>query len=60
VGELKFKQLKEHARNELGEEFNVREFHDEVLKNGALPLDVLDKSVEAWISKRKKIKKTQT
>lgn len=60
VGELKIQQLKERSRAQLGEDFDVREFHDEVLKNGALPMDVLDKSIEAWISKRKKIKKTQT
>jgi len=54
VGQLKFRELRERARAQLGEAFDLREFHDEVLKNGALPLDVLDKAVNDWISNYKK------
>lgn len=62
VGEMKIRELRSRAKAELGEKFDVREFHDEVLKNGALPLDVLDKSIEGWMLKKKtgKISKTQT
>ncbi len=43
VGQLKFQELREKSRAQLGEKFDVRKFHDEVLKHGALPLDVLEK-----------------
>jgi uncharacterized protein (DUF885 family) len=41
--------LRERAKNELGGKFDIRSFHDEVLNAGALPLDVLDERVNAWI-----------
>lgn len=49
VGELKFRELRTLAKTQLGEKFDVREFHDQLLKNGALPLDVLEKSIQKWI-----------
>jgi uncharacterized protein (DUF885 family) len=58
VGQLKFRELRERAKTRLGEDFDVREFHDEVLKNGALPMDVLDKTVEDWLREREKRKKS--
>ncbi|MGH8496318.1 MAG: DUF885 domain-containing protein [Gammaproteobacteria bacterium] len=53
IGELKFKELRERAKNELGESFDVRAFHDEVLGSGALPLDVLETRITDWIAERK-------
>ncbi|HMB60142.1 MAG TPA: DUF885 domain-containing protein, partial [Xanthomonadales bacterium] len=50
IGELKFKELRAFAELELGEAFDIRDFHDEVLGNGAVPLDVLQANVEAWVS----------
>jgi len=50
LGELKFKQLRERARQALGERFDIRDFHDAVLRNGSLPLDLLDAQVDAYIA----------
>ncbi len=49
LGQLEILKLREKARQELGAKFDIRAFHDEVLVNGALPLDVLDNEVTAWI-----------
>ncbi|MEO6210772.1 MAG: DUF885 domain-containing protein [Gemmatimonadaceae bacterium] len=53
TGELKIKELRAYAEQQLGEKFDVREFHDEVLGQGALPLDVLDARIRAWVAERK-------
>ncbi len=53
IGELKLKELRAEAEKELGAKFDVRAFHDEVLGNGALPLDVLEKNVKAWVAAEK-------
>jgi uncharacterized protein (DUF885 family) len=49
LGQLEILKLRERAKNELGGKFDIRSFHDEVLNAGALPLDVLDERVNAWI-----------
>jgi uncharacterized protein (DUF885 family) len=54
LGELKIKELRAYAMQELGEKFDVRLFHDEVLKNGAIPLSVLDADIKAWVAEQKK------
>ena len=53
IGELKIQELRRRCERELGSHFDVREFHDVVLKNGAVPLDVLDELVTAWITANK-------
>ena len=53
IGELKILELRQRARTELGERFDIREFHDVILANGALPLDVLEEQVEAYIASKK-------
>jgi uncharacterized protein (DUF885 family) len=50
IGQLEILRLREEARVALGDRFDVREFHDVVLRGGAMPLDLLGQQVEAWIA----------
>jgi len=54
IGELKIKGLRAYATRELADKFNVREFHDQVLGNGSLPLDLLDQRIRDWVTQRKR------
>ena len=49
IGELKIQELRRRAEQALGSRFDIRRFHDAVLRNGALPLDMLDEQVTAYI-----------
>lgn len=51
VGQLKFSELKEKSKKQLGEKFDVRDFHDEVLRHGAVPMSVLESLHEDWLKK---------
>jgi uncharacterized protein (DUF885 family) len=53
VGQLKILELREKAQKELGQRFDIRGFHDTVLDAGALPLDVLETRVNAWVATRR-------
>ncbi|MEE9167848.1 MAG: DUF885 domain-containing protein [Candidatus Neomarinimicrobiota bacterium] len=54
IGELKIKELRRVAKESLGTEFDIREFHDVVLRNGALPLDLLEDAVMTYVETRQK------
>ncbi|MEQ7415516.1 DUF885 family protein [Xanthomonas campestris pv. campestris] len=53
VGEMKISQLREQAQRELGPRFDVRAFHTEVLKDGSVPLEILQDKVQRWIAAQK-------
>ena len=53
VGQLKILDLREKARGELGDKFNLKDFHTVVLENGSVPLTVLERLVDEWIAKVK-------
>ena len=52
IGMLKILELREHARDQLGTSFDIREYHDAVLKNGAVPLAILETLVDEWIEEK--------
>jgi prolyl oligopeptidase len=49
IGQLKIQELKDRAKIELAENFDIKDFHHEVLKRGALPLDILEQYIDQWI-----------
>jgi uncharacterized protein (DUF885 family) len=53
LGELKIIELRERAKKELGPDFDIRTFHDEILSGGSLPLDMLDARTTQWIATQK-------
>ena len=56
IGQLKMIALRDKAQQELGPKFDIRAFHDQVLDSGALPLDLLEERVNAWINQQKAAK----
>ena len=53
IGQRKWLELRDHAKKELGRKFDIRRFHDEALKDGAMPLAILDAKMERWIATEK-------
>jgi uncharacterized protein (DUF885 family) len=54
LGQLKFRELRERAKQQLGAQFEIRAFHDEMLNGGVLPLDLLDSRTNSWIEDQKR------
>lgn len=54
IGELKIKELRDRAKTKLGSRYDQRTFHDVILRNGAVPLDVLETQVDQWIAEKQK------
>ena len=50
LGQLEILKLREEARQKLGDKFDLRSFHDEIVGNGPLPLEVLRQQMESWIA----------
>jgi uncharacterized protein (DUF885 family) len=53
VGQMKITELRRRAEQSLGPRFDVKAFHRAVLEDGALPLDVLEEKIDAWIAARR-------
>jgi prolyl oligopeptidase len=52
VGQLKIQSLRTRAEETLGEDFDIRAFHDELLGAGALPLDMLEQRMRRWLEQQ--------
>ena len=52
IGQLKILEVRDRAKKALGDKFDIRAFHDQVIDSGALPLDVLDERINAWIAEQ--------
>jgi uncharacterized protein (DUF885 family) len=55
VGMLRILELRDQAKRELGDKFSLPAFHDVVLKNGSVPLDVLGEIIQRWVAQQKKV-----
>lgn len=53
IGALKIRELRSRYEKELGNKFNLAAFHDELLKDGCMPLDVVEKKMDNWVKKQK-------
>ena len=54
IGRLEIERLRQEAEKRLGPRFDIREFHDRVLENGAVPLPLLRSHIESWIDSSEK------
>ena len=50
IGKLKIIQLRDYAKKELGDKFDIKGFHDEVLKDGPVPLNILENKIKSWVA----------
>ena len=54
IGQIRIRELRNKAEKALGGQFDVREFHSQVLRDGAVPMDVLEKKIDRWIEKKQR------
>ena len=52
IGQLKILQLRERAKMSLGDNFDIREFHNQILNSGSLPLEILERKIDGWIESK--------
>ena len=52
IGEIKIRELRARAEKALGKKFSIREFHDEILTHGSVPLGVLEAAVDRWLKEK--------
>ena len=52
IGELKIKDLKQKSQELLGEDFDIKEFHHQILKDGGIPLYILEENINNWINQQ--------
>ena len=52
IGQMKIRELREKAKAELGDKFDIRKYHDQVLETGCVPLELLENKIDNWISKQ--------
>ena len=57
IGELKFKDLRKKSQVQLGDKFSLRDFHDQLLNAGALPLDIIEKKILTWLQTKSTVAK---
>lgn len=57
IGELKFKDLRKKSQVQLGDKFSLRDFHDQLLNAGALPLDIIEKKILTWLQTKSAVAK---
>ena len=60
IGMIKILDLREMARQELGDDFDIKGFHDTILGGGALPLEILERRVNTWIEEVKAENETES
>ena len=57
IGQLKIRELRAYAEEMLGERFDERAFHDELLASGAVPLDLLENRIKTWVAGQGKVER---
>jgi uncharacterized protein (DUF885 family) len=53
IGKLKIMELRGRAREQLGEDFDIRAFHDVILTSGPVPLSIMEENVDSWIAQNR-------